>query len=289
MTALSSPQSLSVPAASEVTAEPTATEPTATHATTHATATATGRRQTPSRARRAAVAVTGGIACLLPTVFTINISRMLLTGVEADHRFHQATGQGLVLTALWLGALVPLVRAGWSGRRPPLTAGLLHLAFVIVGAALAVFAPGGGAPSLMAVIVVPGALLWAALPKRPRLRARVQLDPLLTPAALFAAAVFTPFAIGQLGLQNAATGYHAHNPHYWDMAWMTATITVVALLGALLPAARRLVGWLAFGATVTGTAGLLFGERTSWSLLVLAVGVVAGAVAAVRHRLGWTR
>jgi hypothetical protein len=280
MTALSSPQSLSVPAAPEVAADPTATEPTASD---------TGRCQSPRRARRAAVAVTGGIACLLPTVFTINISRMLLTGVEADHRFHQATGQGLVLTALWLGALVPLVRAGWAGRRPPLTAGLLHLTFVIVGAVLAVFAPGGGAPSLMGVIVVPGALLWAALPKRPRLRARVQLDPLLTPAALFAAAVFTPFAIGQLELQNATAGYHAQNPHYWDMAWMTVTITIVALLGALLPAARRLVGWLAFGATVTGTAGLFFGESTSWSLLVLAVGLVAGAVAAVRHRLGWTR
>lgn len=273
MTAISSHQSLSVPAATEVAPDQISSD----------------AGPAPSRARRAAVAFTGAIACVLPTVFTINISRMLLTGVEADHRFHQATGQGLVLTALWLGALLPLVRAGWTGRRPPLAAGLLHVAFVLVGATLAVLAPGGGAPSLMAVIAVPGVLLWAALPKRPSLRTRVQLDPLLAPAALLAAAVFTPFAVGQLELQNAATSYHAQNPHHWDMAWMTVTITVVALLAALLPGARRLVLWLAVGAAVTGTAGLAFGESTAWSLLVLAVGLVAGAAAVVRQRLGWTR
>lgn len=273
MTALTSPQSPSTPATPDVAPDTTATD---------------GHRK-PGRWRRAAVVVTGAMACLLPTVFTVNITRMLITGVEADHRFHQATGQGLVLTALWLGALIPLVRAGWSGRRPPVAAGLLHLSFVLVGALLAAFSPGGGAPILMAIIAVPGALLWAALPRRPRLRTRVQLDPLLTPAALFAAAVFTPFAIGQLDLQNAATGYHAQNPHYWDMAWMTITITVVALLGALLPAARRLAVWLAFGGLVTGTAGLAFGESTSWSLLVLTVGLVAGVAAAARQRLDQTR
>ena len=243
----------------------------------------------PSRRRRVAVALAGAVALLPPTVFTVNISRMLITGVESQHRFHQATGQGLVLTALWIGALLPLVRAGWAGRRPATTAGLLHLAFVLVGAALAVVAPGGGAPALMAVIAVPGALLWAALPVRPRLRLRVQLDPLLAPAALFAAAAFTPFAVAQIQLQNAASGYHAQNPHYWDMAWMTVTLSVVALLGALFPVARRLGIWLAMGATVTGVAGLAFGEGTAWSLLVLAVGIVAAAATVARHRLGWTR
>jgi hypothetical protein len=279
MTALTSPQSPSTPAAIEV----------APDTTTGISTTAVEEHCSPGRWRRAAVVVTGAVACLLPAVFTVNITRMLVTGVEADHRFHQATGQGLVLTALWLGALIPLVRAGWSGRRPPLAAGLLHLTFVLVGAALAVLSPGGGAPILMAIIAVPGALLWAALPRRPRLRTRVQLDPLLAPVALFAAAVFTPFAIGQLDLQNAATGYHAQNPHYWDMAWMTVTLTVVALLGALLPAARRLVLWLAFGAVATGTAGLAFGEGTSWSLLVLGVGMVAGLAAVARQQLAGQR
>ena len=257
--------------------------------TTPATAPARTTPARPRALRRTAVALTGTVACLLPVVFTVNIGRMLLTGVEADHRFHQATGQGLVLTALWLGALVPLVRAGWAGRRPPVSAGLLHLAFVLVGGLLCLAAPGGGAPALMAVIAVPGALLWAALPLRPRLRQRAQVDPVLAPVALLAAAVFTPFAVDQLALQNAAVGYHAQNPHLWDMAWMTVTLTVAALLAAVLPAARWLVTWLAVGATVTGAAGLAFGEPTSWSLLVLGLGVAAGVAAIVRQHLDRTR
>ena len=141
----------------------------------------------------------------------------------------------------------------------------------------------------MVLITVTGALLWLALPVRPRLRLPVRVDPLLTPAALVAAAVSTPYVLDQIALQNAATGHHAQNPHYWDMAWMTTTLTVVTLLGALLPTARRLGLWLAFGGIVTGTAGLAFGEPTSWSLLVVAVGIVAGMAAAVRPRLERTR
>lgn len=246
-------------------------------------------RQTPGPLRRTAVVATGLLACTLPVVFTLNIGRMLVTGVESDHRFHQATGQGLVLTAVWLGALLPLVQAGWAGRRPPTAAGLLHLLFVAVGATLAVLSPGGGAASLMAVIAVPGALLWVALPQRPRLRSRLQLDPLLTPVALVAAAVFTPYAIEQIALQNVATGYHASNPHYWDMAWVTMTLTVTALVAAALPAARRLVWWLVGGACVTGAAGLAFGEDVTWSLLVLGVGLASGAAAWGRNHLTGTR
>jgi len=273
MTALSSPQSTSAP-----------TDPAAVPENT-----VDDEHRVPGGWRRAAVAVTGAIACLLPAVFTVNIARMLITGVESEHRFHQATGQGLLLTALWLGALVPLVRAGWAGRRPPLAAGLLHLVFVLIGAGCAAVAPGGGAPILMAVIAVPGALLWAALPQRPRLRTPVQIDPVLAPVALLAAAVFTPYAIDQIGLQDAATGYHAQNPHFFDMAWMTLTLTTAALLASALPAARRMVLWLALGALVTGAAGVAFGESTTWSLLVLCLGLAAGASAAVRHRVGWTR
>jgi hypothetical protein len=265
MTALTSPQSLS---------------------TTSSTTTSTTR---PPIWRRAAVAATGAVACVLPVVFTVNITRMLLTGVESDHRFHQVTGQGLVLTALWLGALVPIVRAGWAGRRPPLSAALLHLTFVVVGLLLCLVAPGGGAPVLMGIIAVPGALLWLAHPRRPRLRTAVQVDAVLAPVALVAAAVFTPYVVEQVGLQNAATGYHAQNPHYWDMAWMTLTITVAALLGSILPAARWLVTWLAAGATVTGAAGLAFGEGTTWSLVVLTLGLLAAGAVAGRHRLDRAR
>jgi hypothetical protein len=69
----------------------------------------------PGRARRTALAAAGFLACALPVVFTVNISRMLVVGELSDHRFHQLTGQGLLLFVLWLGGLVPLLRAGWSG------------------------------------------------------------------------------------------------------------------------------------------------------------------------------
>src|SRR3954451_6731198 len=108
----------------------------------------------PGLLRRGAVAVSGFLALALPTVFTVNITRMLLTGVDPSHRFHQATGQGLILMALWLGALVPLVRAGWTGRRPSSTVAYRHLALIVCGAACAAAAPGGGAPYLVAVIAV---------------------------------------------------------------------------------------------------------------------------------------
>ena len=180
------------------------------------------------------------MTCALPVVFTVNITRMLVTGELAEHRFHQLTCQGLLLFALWLGGLVPLVRAGWSGRRPSSAAGLLHLAFMATGVATAAAAPGGGAPALVGIVVVSGALLWLALPVRPRLRLPVRVDPLLTPLALVAAAVATPYVLDQIALQNAATGHHAQNPHYFDMAWLVTTLVVVGILGAVLPAVRRL-------------------------------------------------
>ena len=98
-----------------------------------------GRRR-PSRRRRAALLVAAVVGCLLPTVWTANFIRMLATGELADHRFHQLTGQGLLLTSLWLGALVPMLVAGWRGRRPATAPALLHLAFVGVGTACAIAA-----------------------------------------------------------------------------------------------------------------------------------------------------
>ena len=136
----------------------------------------------PSARRRAAVAVAAFLACAIPVTFTVTITAMLVTGTDADHRFHQLTGQGLVLTALWLGALLPLVRAGWRGRRPSTAAGYRHLALVGAGIAASAVAAGGGARALLAVATVTGAILWAALPLRPRLRGTVAVDPVLTAA-----------------------------------------------------------------------------------------------------------
>jgi hypothetical protein len=240
----------------------------------------------PGRGRRAAVAVTGFLTCALPVMFTVNVSRMLLTGVDPEHRFHQATGQGLLLFVLWLGALVPLVRAAWAGRRPTTGAAYRHLTFGAAGAVCAALAPGGGAPILVGVIVVTGALLWWALPVRPRLRGRLQVDPLLAPFALALGAVLLPYAADQVAAQNATTSpYHLENPHLFDMAWLAVTLVVLALLAAFLPAVRSLARWAAGCTLGLGVAGLSFGADTTWSFLVLALGLLGSGLVVLQRRL----
>jgi hypothetical protein len=240
----------------------------------------------PGPARRTAVAITGFLTCALPVVWTVNISRMLLTGVESEHRFHQATGQGLILLALWLGAVVPLVRAGWAGRRPSTRAGLQHVTFVLAGAICAGAATGGGAPALMGLIAVTGALLWCALPSRPRLRGVLRIDPVRTPFALALTAFLVPYSIDQLQLQNAAHGYHAQNPHMFDMAWMATTVTVLALLAAVHSGARTSMAWVAGSCLALGTAGLAFGEGVTWSAVVLGFGLLAAVLNDLPRRFG---
>lgn len=239
----------------------------------------------PGRGRRTAIAAAAFAACALPTVFTINISRMLLVGELADHRFHQATGQGLVLFVLWLVPLAGMLRAGWQGRRPSSALGLWHLSFVATGVVCAAIAPGGGAPFLVGVVVVTGALVWAVLPRRPRLRRPVRLHPLLAPVALLGAALLLPYVVDQLAAQNAATGgHHAQNPHLFDMAWMSLCLVVLAALAALLPSTRRLASWFAVLVGVTGAAGLAFGEDATRSWLTLGVGALAGLAGVLARR-----
>jgi hypothetical protein len=226
----------------------------------------------------------------MPVVFTANITRMLLTGVDTDHRFHQSTGQGLVLFALWLGPLLGMVRAGWQGRRPASALGWQHLLFVATGLVCSAIAPGGGAPFLTAVIAVTGALLWLALPRRPRLRVVVQVHPVLAPVALVAAAVLAPYIAGQLAAQNAVTtGYHAVNPHLFDMGWMALCLVGCALAAALSPALRGLMTWFAACTSAIGAAGLVFGEPVGWSGMVLGLGAVAAAAATMTRRAERTR
>jgi hypothetical protein len=224
------------------------------------------------------------MTCALPVVFTISSTWELVTGDPAAHRFHQLTGQGLLLCALWLGGLVPLLRAGWSGRRPSSAAALLHLTFMATGVVTAVAAPGGGAPALVGLVVVFGGLLWLALPVRPRLRLPVRVDPVLMPLALVTAAVATPYVLDQIALQNAATGLHAENPHYFDMAWMVTTLLMVGILGAVLPAVRRLALVAGVGLVWTGAMGVLLAADRPWTLALLALGVPMTLVAARRGR-----
>lgn len=255
------------------------------HHSTPSHRTADPAPRVPGRGRRALLVVTGLLAGAIPAVFAVNITRMLVTGADAEHRFHQLTGQGEILCALWLVPILVLLRAGWQGRRPGSAAGWAHVALALSGAGCAVASQGGGAPVLMAVVGIPGALLWAALPQRPRLRVRVQVDPLLMPVALLASAVLLPYAVDQLALQNASTtGYHAENPHYFDMAWIAVTLAAHALLAALVPAARVLAVGFAAAMVWTGAAGLALGESTSWSLAVVACGTLAAAAAVVVRR-----
>lgn len=238
----------------------------------------------PGPVRRTAVAVTGFLAAALPTVWTVNLTRFLVTGELSEHRYHQLTGQGLLLTTLWLLAVVPLIVAGWSGRRPSPAAGVLHLAFVGTGAACSIAATGGGAPALMTLISITGALLWLALPVRPRLRLPVRIDPVLMPLALVTGALSTSFVLDQIDLQNAATGHHAHNPHFFDMAWVVCILVVIALAAAALPAVRRLGVLAGAGFAWTGAIGLLLGVEQTMSIVFLAVGAALALVSARRVR-----
>ena len=238
----------------------------------------------PTRKRRAALVVVGLLNCAIPAMFTINLTWMLLTGDLPDHRFHQLTGQGEILCALWLWPILAMLRAGWQGRRPATTVGYGHLALTLAGVVSAAVAPGGGAPILVGLIAGTGALLWVTLPQRPRLRRPMQIDPLLAPLALVASALLLPYAVDQLALQNAATGHHAQNPHYFDQAWISLTLSMLALLAALVPAVRALARWFAAAMVVLGGAGLALESSTSFFAAVLGLGVAAGLADLVVRR-----
>lgn len=247
--------------------------------------TSTAVPERPTRRRRAVLVVAGVLACAVPVMFTVNITRTLVMGELSDHRFHQLTGQGELLCALWLLPMLVLLRAGWRGARPSAAGGLAHVSFASAGAACAVAAPGGGAPVLVGVILLTGALLCAALPVRPALRGPVRIDPLLAPVALAGSALLLPYAVGQLAAQNAVTsGLHLDNPHFFDQAWISVTMSALAVLAALLPTARVLGHAFAVSMVVLGGSGLALGESASWSGAVLAAGLAGGVATAVARR-----
>jgi hypothetical protein len=238
----------------------------------------------PTRGRRTAVALTGALACLAPTVWSVAIVVQLATGTEADHRFHQVTGQGLLLCALWLAGLVPMVRAGWRGVAPSAATVAQAALFAGAGLAMGLLAPGAGALPVAVATVVTTAALWAALPVRPRMRGMLdQVDPVLAPVVLLAAALVTPFAAGEVELQHTSGDEHAHMAHYFDMAWVSVALVLVGGLAALAPAARRRALWTTGGLVVIGAARTVFTGELTWSLLAVALGVV-GTVAVLADR-----
>ena len=244
----------------------------------------------PSAARRTAVGAAGLLACALPVVWGCAVAGMLATGTEADHRFHQVTGQGLLLSGVWLGGLVPLVRAGLRGRRPSTAAGLHHLAFLVATVLACGLAPQAGAGAVAGVAVVTGGLLWLALPQRPRLRGALTGGPdvLLAPAALLTAALVTPFALGQVELQHAMGDEHADMAHYVDMAWVVLALVALGVVAALSPVARSLAHWTGAGLVVTGLARAAFTADVTWSVLAVALGAATTAATLLRHRVPGT-
>jgi len=235
----------------------------------------------PSIGRRALVAGAGILACALPFVFMVNLGRMLLVGELSSHRFHQLTGQGLLLLVLWLAGLVPQLRAGWAGRAPRPWSVLAHLAFVVTGLVCTVAAPLGGAPFLLGVIVLTGLLVQAVLPFRGRLRdLEVRVAPAALTASLTFAAVAAPYVVQQLRLQHAATGHHAANPHFFDMAWLVCALVALALVSAFAVAGRALLVWAAGGTALIGIAMLAFsqGAGTGWAFLLSALALGAARV-----------
>jgi hypothetical protein len=235
----------------------------------------------PSALRRVAVAGSGLLACALPTLWGAGTVAELVTGAERDHLFHQVTGQGLLLSALWLGVLVPLLVAGWRGIRPSTAAGLAHVAVAVGAAVAAGLAPGNGGAIVAAIVVVTGALVWAALPLRPRL-SLAGLDPVIAPLALAAAALFAPFVVDQGALQRHSGDEHAQFSHYFDMAWISVLLVALVVLAALAPAARCLAVVGLLGTGVVGAARVAFTPETTWSLVAVGLGVVGAAAVAAR-------
>lgn len=239
----------------------------------------------PGPGRRIAILLSGLVACALPVVWGLGSLVELVGGTEADHRFHQITGQGLLLSVLWLAGLLPMLRAGWKGRRPSICAGLGHLAFVTATLVTVSFVPGQGVVAVAAIVAVTGGLVWAAIPLRPVLRGALRgVDPVLAPFAMLSAALYTPFVLGERALQQAMADEHAELTHYFDMAWISIAVVALALAAALAPAARRLASLSALATVVVGASRLAFTSDVTWSLLAVTLGVVGVVASYLRGR-----
>jgi hypothetical protein len=238
----------------------------------------------PGRLRRTALVLAGVLAGALPTMWGLASLLELAGGNEPEHRFHQLTGQGLLLSFLWLYGVVRLAVAGWRGARPTTAAGLTHLAFVAGTVLCAATVSGQGVLFVAGVTVLTGGLLWLALPHRPGLRGALGgLDPLLTPLALLGAALYTPYVLAQRTLQATAHDSHADLTHYFDMAWVCTVVVLLACVAALAPRARELALPAGAGSLVIGLAGLAFTTSMLWSVLAIVLGGALLVVPLVRR------
>jgi hypothetical protein len=230
----------------------------------------------PGVRRRVALAAAGLVAAGLPLSWTISSIGLLVTGTEADHRFHQLTGQGVALGLLWLTGLGGTLVAAFRGRTAP-DAALAWLGFLVAGVIAGVLAPSQAL--IVPALLVPAALVWWALPARPRLRGRgTGIDPVLTPLALLATGPLIVYALHQAALQRTSTNEHAKMSHYFDMSWLSIAIVIVALLAAFRAGSRLVAGVVAMAMALLGTAGLAFDTSHSpaWWAVLLATAAVFG-------------
>jgi hypothetical protein len=239
----------------------------------------------PSAVRRALVALTALVACALPAVWGVSAAIQLVTGADPDHRFHQLTGQGVLLCALWLGAVVPVAVAGWRGRAPRAASAPAHVAVVGGAVVAAALAPGNGGAVTAAIVAGTGLLVWFAVLRRTR-PVLSGPDPVLAPLALVTAAVYLPYALSQASAQRAFADEHARLSHYFDMTWLAVLLVVLAFAAAIVPAARRLGVVAMLGSVVVGAAGLGFTSDRTWSLVALALGLVGCGAVELRVRRG---
>ena len=126
----------------------------------------------PSARRRAAVAVAAFLACAIPVTFTVTITAMLRDRRRSRPPLPPGdrAGAGPLRP---LARRAPPARPGRVARAAAVTAaGYRHLAFVGHRRRHLARSPRAAARrASSAVVAVTGALLWAALPLRPRLRA----------------------------------------------------------------------------------------------------------------------
>ena len=239
----------------------------------------------PSRRRRAALVLSGVLVLALPLLWGLGSLVALLTGHEADHRFHQLTGEGVLLSVLWAAGPVALLVSSWRGRPVPGWAWPAHAAFVLASVVTASFVPGDGVRVLAAIVAVTAALLWWAVPALPRLRGLVDgLDPVRAPLALLGAALYAPYVVAQRHLQATRHDEHAEMTHYFDMAWVAVAVVLLLVIAAISGRARRTAVLAGGAGVVMGVGGLLLVHPTTWFVLAaLHGGAVLGAAVLQRR------
>jgi hypothetical protein len=240
-----------------------------------------------SAGRTLAMALAALLACAIPIVWGISTAVQLATGEEADHRFHQLTGQGLVLSAVWLSGLIPIIAAGWRRRRPDPGVVTQHLCLVAAAAVSGVLAPQGGGLFVAGLALVTSGLLWWALPVPVTLRNPTDRpDPLAAALAPLGSALLIAYAVAELGMQRTSGDEHARVAHYFDMSWLALTAALALLVGAALGRQRpMLAGATVLAALAAGALAIPAADDAPaplWS--AAAIGISVGILARVLWR-----